>query len=307
MTTFDGHLYPSFGDYDANTGPIDVVSLNLATQVVGSGEVTLHTEQTWTMRVIDGALIVPFLDPQGSFDTSQGQYATAASVGSWSVTIDVTPAPEHVFDVAKTVDGLFLFGASGGTNGTIWRSTDDGATWAAALTIAGSEFARFYAVAQFDEVLLAFYDDATGSPRAYQWTANAWSEITSPGLVTETIGPFTYQGTEFYLGLPDTKNVGTIEPNLPVVIVGPDDGEQLAAITGSFPADQMLYDGTEAEGSFYLLTAAGDVLVGDDLGQWSTLLTLTDDTVRSIAVDPDGGYLYFGTTDSRILRTPIPT
>jgi hypothetical protein len=304
LAVFDGHLYPAYGDPNANTGPIAAVSLDLAAQTLGSTELTLHTEQTWTMRMLGGRLFVPYVDPQGSFDASQGQYAVATAHGAWSAVTAVTPVPEHVFDVAETVDGLFLFGASGGTNGTIWRSTDSGSTWAQSLSVPGSGLARFYAVAQFGDTMLAqFYDNATNTPLSYRWTGTGWALADNPAQVTDVPCVFSLNGTDFALGLPFAKNLGLVEATAVVVILRPADAAQAEDVASSLPANQIS-DATTDGTYLYLLTSTLDVLRGDTSGVWSALCTLTDATVRSIAVA--GGWLYFGTTDSRILRTPIP-
>lgn len=307
LPMFDGKAWPMYNDYGDNTGPTKMIPVDLGAVSVGASAVTLQTEETWVGRVLGGKFYVPFIDPRG--DATVGQLAVATDTASWSVLSNVTPVPEHVFDVAETVDGLWLFGASGGSTATIWRSTDHGATWTSSLAVAGSGFARFYAAVQFGDTILAkFYDDLTSTARVYRWNSggSSWALGANPVAATDVFGPFTFEGTPFALGMATDKNTGNVVGNSPQLIIRAEDAALAATITAAIPTNH-LYDGCAAGDAFYLLTATQDVLVGDDTGSWSALLTLSDDTVRSIAVDTDAGYFGFGTTDGRVLRTPIPT
>jgi hypothetical protein len=318
LTIFDGKLYDACGDYGANTGPIDVVSLDLATQEFGSNEATLHTEETFTMRVLDGALHVPYCDPQGSNDDpSQGQLAVTSGGGSWGVVTSCTGVT-HAFDVAKTADGLFLFGSNEtGDQAVIWRSTDDGATWTESLTVDAPEgatplFARFYAAAQIGDDLTAFYHDDTVDA-AYHWNGSTWDETATPARsVCGTPAAFTHDGTPFVLGLATAVDTGQSSPSTPTAIVTPSDAAQQATIQATLPDD--VKDAAATDSYLYALCVlpVDDAYLitvhrGDTAGSWSVLGALDDNTACCIAVDPDGGYLYFGTTDSRIIRTPIPS
>lgn len=300
LTIFDGRLYPAYGDYGSNTGPIDVVSLDLDTQTLGASELIAATEETWTQRVIAGRLFLPYMDPRGA-----DQLAVAATAGSWTVIDTIDPMPDHLFGVAETSDGLWLHGALG-TAAVIWRSTDDGATWTTALTVAGGELARFYACAQFGDDLIALYYDGS-TALAYRWASgeSAWSEITSPGQMTDALCAFTHDGTAFWLGAGTGKDVGLVNTNTPVVLVQPADSGMAGAIAASLP-NAEIYDACTDGTWLYLLGADGQVWRGDNAGSWSSLLTLDDSSCRSIAVDPVGGVLYFGDTAGNIKSTPIP-
>jgi hypothetical protein len=327
LAIFDGHLYPGYGDANLNLGPTDVVSVDLATQTLSAAEATLLTESLWTFRIIDGQLYAPYIDPRDTNEhPDRGQYAVASAPGDWTVVTTVVGVT-HAFDIAETVDGLWLFGSDEtqfqqppAPAAIIYRSTDGGATWTESLNVPGDDFARFYAVAQFGDDLIAYFNDNEGivnENHVYLWSAGGteWVEITpqpQQPTVSETVGPFTFNGTPFHLGIGRGKDFGVPLSNSVHgtaqklhVLVHPDDAGQHDAILATIPTNGV-YDATLAGGFCWTLGDDATVLRGDTAGNWTAVCTLTDPTVRSIAVDPDGGYLYFGTTDSRILRTPIP-
>lgn len=253
------------------------------------------------------------MDPRDTNEhPDRGQYAYATAAGDWTVVTTVVGLT-HAFDIAETIDGLWLFGSDEtqfqfppAPAAIIYRSVDNGATWTESLNVPGSDAARFYAAAQFGDTLIAYLDDDP-TEAAYRWDAGSteWTQIATPPQITDTPASFTLNGTPFCIGFQTAKNAAFVTPNLITLITLDEDSGQRTAITESLPSN-ALRDATVAGGYLWLLTVGRDVLRGDTAGNWTAILTLDDDTVRSIAVDADGGFLYFGTTDSRILRTPIP-
>lgn len=307
LAIFDGHLYPAFGDYDANTGPITAVSVDLATQILGSSEASLTTEETWTLHVAGGKLYVPFIDPQSIGDPSTGQYAVATATGAWTTRTNVTPEPIHVFDVAETTDGLWLFG-SDSAHACIWRSTDGGDTWAASFqSEPASDVDRAYRAWQIGDELIAFVVGV--HPQIQRWDGSTWTDISS-GTTGSATPPadgvgFTLDGVPFFAGVAFWKAPGNAQASVLTVCLRPEDEASRAAIEAALPTGSF-YDAAADGTDFYLVGADGQVHHGTDAGVWTSVLTLNDLTVRSIAVDQAAGFFYFGTTDSRIIRTPIP-
>lgn len=306
---FDGKLYPGFGDYGANTGPLDVVPLDLTTQTFSGVEVTLQAEETFRMRILDGVLHVPYLDPQGTnADPENGQLAVTAGGGVWNIVTTVTGLT-HAFDVAKTVDGLWLFGSDETTdNATVWRSADDGATWVKSLEIApdggaASGETRFYAAAQIGDDLTGYYHSGTVD-RAYHWNGSTWVEVDSPGTIYGVPAVFDYNGTPFAVGISTGAELAVSGQSGPTVLTTLADAAEQAAIQASLPPT-AIYDAYTAGGVLWLLASDFSVWRGDTAGVWTRYGPLDDGTIRCLAVA--NGYLYFGTTDSRILRTPIPS
>lgn len=307
LTKFGRSLYPSYGDYGQNTGPIDLVALDLDTGLVGASEISAHTEQFWTMRVIGGKLYAPYIDPQSTnADPSNGQYAVATAPGSWSVVTSVLGV-SHAFDFAETADGLWVFGASETENAAdIWRSTDGGVTWAESLSVPGDGLTRFYAVAAFGDELIAFAT-VTPAARAWRWTAGGteWVEITDPGEVTEVKCLYSLNEVDFWITLHDGKETGFVTAGIAPLAVTLDPADA-ATIQASLPAGVLIADADTDGTHLWLLAGDQQVWRGDTSGSWTSVMTIDDQTARCLAVDLDGGFIYFGTNDSRILRTAIP-
>lgn len=327
LTPFAGKIYPlSYGDLDTNTGPLDVVALDVTAQTIGAVEATLNTEQFCTVRVIGGKIYAPYADPRGTnSDPTQGQYAVCGAPGSWTVVTSVTGVT-HAFDVAETVDGLWVCGSRDDV-AVVWRSTDDGATWGEALTVTtGPDGARFYAFAQFGGDLIAFYfDDVTTTALAYMWTAGGteWTLLdpyplvvaAAPVRITDTLAQFTYQGADIWIGVSTTKDTSLSGANIPRIIVHPDSGLDPSAILATFPArvrdipadagaDAQLFDARIDGGALWVLTGNHEVWRADAAGTWQ-LVTAVNTTAISLAVVD--GWIYLGTSNGRILRVAVPT
>lgn len=301
---FDGHLIATYGDYGANTGPIDVVSTPLASPGVFTSEVTLHTEETWALRTLSAGLCVPYVDPQGFEDATQGQYATATASGSWTVHTNVDPVPIHVFDAVECPDGLFLFGASNNSGpdggGTVWRSTDGGATWTVSLDVPdASGLGRFYAAVRLGADMLAVFDNGTART-LYHWpTGGPWAAVGATRTVSDLV-PFTWQGTPFALGVPVGKQFGHTSFDNAVVLTLPAVADQQAAIAASLPTGVQVRDAVTDGTHLWILDANSVVWQGATDGTWTALFQLTRD-VRSLAVTDTA--FFFGTGDSRIVTT----
>lgn len=317
LTVFDGRLYPSYGDYGANTGPVDMVSLDLADVAAGwTSEITLQSEQTFMLRTLNDTLIAPFVDPQGGIGSPQnGQVARKPAGGSFSVLTNVTPVPVHVWDTAVTGDGWWLFGSSevDGPTGTatIWRSTDDGATWTASLNVASgtptwdesaSAGARFYGVQQYaDGTLIA---GLLGAPdpesRVYRWAAggSSWADITDADAdkISDAaqVG-FSYQGIEFFVAI--------FGGQAGHVSVRTADAVQQATIQALVPLG--ISDATATADFLYLLSGDSVRRIARD-GTVTNLLTIGDALARSIAADEANGWLYYGRTDGMVGRVALP-
>lgn len=142
----DGRALLTYGDYSANTGPIDVLAL------AADGEVStlldsFDTEEVSRYRILNGSVYVPSVDPTGgnvaSLATNQG--------GTWhtvNVSIASLPVVTHLFDIAldPSSGDLLAAGAREDDVAFVWRSADDGLTWTEDLAHVadGGGFNRFY-------------------------------------------------------------------------------------------------------------------------------------------------------------------
>lgn len=120
-------FYLAVGDWDANTGPVNVMSIGF------DGRVKTHltgvmTEAIELYREFDGAIYGPLADPRGS---DFGGYVTNAG-GTWR-TVATVPNMVHTFDVLVHEGAVWLAGSrrsvGGGSYAMVVRSDDGGVTW----------------------------------------------------------------------------------------------------------------------------------------------------------------------------------
>ena len=131
LGVYNGKIYPAYGNYDDNTGPIDIEALDPATGTFGPKALTVPTEELNVFRTINGKMYAPMIDPQLPWTANVG-YATNAS-GTW--TNEFKAPAQHIFDVATmTGTDLWMLGSASNPDGSemgaaAYRSTDGGATW----------------------------------------------------------------------------------------------------------------------------------------------------------------------------------
>lgn len=315
LTLFDGYLIPSYGDYGTNDGPHDLIGLPLADPTDWESFGTLQTEQLYTLREAAGVLIVPFVDPRGGTDSpSNGQVARLTTTGTLTVLTNVTPVPVHVWDTAVTADGWWLFGSSevDGSTGTatIWRSTDDGATWTASLNVPSGTptwdegrdaGARFYGVQQYSDGTLIANLLGAADPEARLYrrdpgSGSSWVEVTdadTPLIASSAQVGFTRDGVEFFVAVGN----GTVS-------VRSEDAANLASLAALVPSGMVDVYATADHLWFLDLRQAVWRLAAT--GAAVSVVTLDDPTLRSLAVDETAGMIYLGTTDGRVVSTPVP-
>jgi len=134
LEVFDDRIFIGMGDYDANTGPIDIVNYNTLTGQFETPYANAPTEATEAIRNLDGHLYVLMTDPQGyegpAFVHSyQGSYNIAATIRSSA----------HYFDLTKQGNRLYLATGEWYTGGQ--RGTDP------AITVPNDQDARIYSSA----------------------------------------------------------------------------------------------------------------------------------------------------------------
>ena len=139
----DGRFYVGCGDWTANLGPTDLVSVAL------DGTVTTHytdvpTDALNNFRLIGGAIYAPYTDPRGP---DRGGYVTNAG-GSWRVVEFTSTLMVHCFDMGQTSHGLWMTGSAHREDSTtvpvVLLSTDDGETWTEMHAGERGPSARYY-------------------------------------------------------------------------------------------------------------------------------------------------------------------
>ncbi|HXT71591.1 MAG TPA: hypothetical protein VN700_17675 [Vicinamibacterales bacterium] len=304
-----GRLYVGYGDYTADTGPITIVSIDLATDTIHDSGFSFASEAIFSYRQIGDELFAPDIDPRRA---SRGGYARGiAGPGSVAWTDEKVVPATHVFDVAS-YDGrdLWLFGSLG-SNAVAWRSTDDGRTWISALTVpprAAGNFARMYSGVSLAGKLHTQVVDFPGGvrPTSLVYDGVGWSngprwfppEVTIPdafpwrplavgrqvmyldqhtGATHRLVGLYRFDGVraERAFGPPDAAG----DPQFAVV------------------------DVTTSAGTAYLLNRRQEIWSSTDLGRWRIRRTFNapgGETPTAIAVV--GEDVYIGTNQSGIYK-----
>jgi len=123
MQLYNNRIYIGAGDYDKNTGPVDVYYLDLETEeFVKEGSV--DDEQINRYVVIDNQLIITGTDPREGWD--YGSYHVWND-NSWTKNKTLLGAI-HNFDLVKYHDKLFA-GIGNDSDTSIVMSTDNGETF----------------------------------------------------------------------------------------------------------------------------------------------------------------------------------
>jgi hypothetical protein len=278
LQAFEGRVYPGFGDYNANTGPIAVAPL---TPGVGfNTEYVADTEAIYNFRAIDGRLFAPSTDPRMAADfAANGPWTSGTSLGA-----------AHVFDTASLGAGDLWMVGSQGYDAVAWHSTDGGATWEVALRRSSAmvnDAARFYFAGVLDGRLYVQAVDGQG-PRATSdvFDGSTWSA--GPSVIgRQGFGwrPVEFNGSLFLHSL----------------------GHGLAGSVLSFDGRRTSrvasgYDVEVAEGILLLLTDTGEVRTSRDGRRWTTAAQAPA-TARSVTLL--NGTIYVGTTSGQLWTAPL--
>lgn len=186
MAIFDGIAFVGYGDWNANSGRIWAGGWHIANAAF-TYEAQLDTENTWLHRVVNGRLVVPFIDPR----SNSGDFARRSAGSSvWTTTaidniVPLTNAGSlHSFDVAS-FDGtdLWVVGARSGSNvGSVWRSpSGNGGDWVEVLTFpppVGWNFARYNHIVHYNGRIYVSGYYFSGGPTTpipgQAWNGVAW-------------------------------------------------------------------------------------------------------------------------------------
>jgi hypothetical protein len=285
LSAWNGKLYPGYGDYGANTGPIAVTPFNGSAFASAPELAAADTEAIWIYRAINGKLYAPSIDPRVSSDFAVG--TNGASGPTW-----VNPSPvgtTHAYDmVTLTGKDLWLVGSSG-SDATAWRSLDGGSTWTEQLRVppinTTGDFARFYGAAVYGGKLYVQAVDYHGGAHPYSkvFGGTAWSD--GPSLGGQFNHAETFAGKLVFHGRVHSGNyMGPLRTY---------DGNSVTTVLPS------IYDYTVARKAVYALATDGNVLTSKNLSAWRTVATAPT-VARSIGVLD--GRIYLGGTDSGLYR-----
>ena len=276
-------LYMGYGDYDENTGPIEVSAYNPRLSSY-STKLLFPTEAIEIYRVIGDRMYAPAIDPLGNGPSAA--VAVGEPDGRWwnNKGAFVT----HAFDVA-TLDGtdLWLVGSQN-TDAIALRSVDGGQTWTVALRLrprSGKEqdFARFYFVFAHGGRLYLQAQDYLGGrfPRSKVFGDGAWTDGPDLRPIPGTgAKPLPLAGEIAYLG-----HEGVMAFDGRAARVARLARTEIVALTA-------------AEGVLYVLDGP-EVLGTRDLASWIPVATAP---TNSTSIGILGDTLYAGTADSELFR-----
>lgn len=290
---YGGVFMMGYGDWTANTGPVDLLGLDAVSAEPTVVYERALTESTEVFRVIGGDLYIPWIDTHSSIDSQGGGYITNSG-GSWHEV--VVPDLIHTFDIASTSGSdLVVAGSSRATNqACLKRSIDGGVTWVDITPVGAPPLLRLHSVV------------APGNGTCYTLPWGTWSE--SEGWVLGSLGTST--------------NLNNIEAQRPIlsgvhystgfcVDSGGNFQRYSPDVVPQAVSDGVLY-GTmrHPSGSASVFRSSG--ITGGVL-DWEHILnlslTITAPSVsqtHSQRIEVHDGYVYVGGTQGRIWRYPVP-
>lgn len=194
LSASNGLLYPGYGDWAANIGPIPIHSLNPATGQFSGQLLSLPGETTERQRVFNGSVYVLNVDPKTYYEGGQ-PFASAAS-GAWTMSgwtnvlhsLDLTV----LADGTIIVGGAYIDGADHSFGRVVYFSYDGGVTWKAVCQRGNTDpYARVYHVVNTAGGVLIGVEDGT----LLKWTGlrptddwNTWdSTYVSPVAARTTV------------------------------------------------------------------------------------------------------------------------
>jgi hypothetical protein len=278
-----GELYMGYGDYEENTGPIEISAYNPRLASFGS-KLRFPTEAIELYRPIGARLYAPAIDPLG--DGPLAAVAVGEADGTWTNNRAVFVT--HAFDIA-TLDGADLWLAgSRRARALVVRSMDGGRTWGTALEVPprsarDGDFARFHFIVVHGGRIYVQAQDYVGGvfPRSQLWDGTGWRDGPDLLPIANTgAKPYPIAGRVAYLGARGLMAF---------------DGHEARVVRT--PAARIL-DLTLAGRTLYVLDGR-EVVATEDLARWTPVATAPP-RARSIGVLD--GYLYAGTADSELYR-----
>ncbi|MEK7173363.1 MAG: FlxA-like family protein [Patescibacteria group bacterium] len=148
----DGNkIYFGYGDYGANTGPIDIVPFDVKTLKFLESEYTANTEAIYIYRSLpDGKLYVPHIDPRGG--GAEPDFSVKEN-GVWTSKSPVGMV--HTYDIVSFQNKIYLIGSKNLPDiypdndwAVIYELSDDGNSAKISLSVlaiaSSTDSSRFY-------------------------------------------------------------------------------------------------------------------------------------------------------------------
>ena len=278
LVAWKGRLYPGYGDFGDNTGPIAVSPFDPSTGRFESVWVS-DTEAIYTYRRIGDRLFAPAIDRRVSADYAFGEpWTDRAAVNS-----------THVFDMATlTGQDLWMVGSQD-ADAVAWRSLDGGRSWTEALRLApvtpgGGR--RFWFVGIYNGRLYLEAFPWSPQPHSNVFDGTSWSD-----------GPDLLDGHDGWGWHPEVFAGRMV---LATGYAVDADGSDLLAFDGvriERLLNTRVFDFTVAEGRLAAIGVDRSVWLTSDLARWTQLPPAPAGS-RSIGILD--GRIYLGASDGRL-------
>lgn len=281
LVVYDSKIYMGYGDWNDNTGPIDIVSYNPFTDTF-LNEFTLQTEAIENYRILSGKLYALSVDPKIDKDYAVGM--------PWEEKVGANTT--HIMDMA-TLNGtdLWMVGSLD-YDGVVWRSTNGGQTWSQSLVMSpitgvAGDFTRFYFVGVLNGKLYVQARDANGPmhPNSKVFDGSNWSDGPSmfPSLWRYGIRPIEYLGKLIYRDK-------LIYTSLSYLV-------SFDGTTASYVFTDKVYDVAIGNQGLYILDEFRQVHITTNLVDWTYVV---DAPADACSLTVFGNTLYVGTLSSTL-------
>ena len=307
LKVFNNKIYVGYGDYNANTGPIQIRAYDFSTAAFTPSMLSMLTEHVLLFREIGGKLYSPIIDTSAGGGGGTG-YAVGTPSGANETWQNLLPVGGiHMFDI-NSLDGTSLMMTGAVTAPTYaptaWYSPD-GTSWSTSHTETppADHFGRYYGLGKYQGKLWteARYAGLTAAnstsrinpPYSNVWDGTSWSQGPQllPGDAQTVWRPEEFAGQMVYLTLHNGfqtsrmfKFNGTAASQ--------------AYVDPTVGATSLFRDYAVAGDYLYGLLADGRLLQTRDLTTWSVFDTAPANS-RSLTVFD--GNLYIGTENAQIL------
>jgi len=303
LRPFRGKIYVGYGDYDANTGPINVRAFNVTSGSFTAPLLSALTEHILLYREIGGKLYAPIIDTSAGGGGATG-FAVGTPSGDTETWQNVLPVGGiHMFDI-NSLDGtsLMMTGAVTGPTfaGQAWYSPDGVSNWTVSLAVPprqAGDFTRLYGLGNYQGKLWTQARDTpsrTNPPYSEVWDGTSWSH--GPDLLPpdgQTVWrPEEFAGQMVYLTLHNGFQISRM-----FKFDGTTAGQAYVDSTGN--AGSLFRDYAVAGDYLYGLLSDGRLIETRDLSQW-TVFDTAPASARSLTVLD--GKLYIGTDSAQLLR-----
>lgn len=294
MTLFSwkGRLYSGYGDYGANTGPINIYSFSPDSSTF-TYEAQANTEAIYNYRAINGMLYAPSIDRKSY--AIPGDYIKKDSNELWT-NYNFGSNSTHVYDAARLNDTVLFMVGSQSDKAAVWKSSNNGLTWNIILTVSAisgttGDFARFYFAGMYNGNLYVQARDYYGSLHLNSEVYNGVNWTNGPSLFPSSYSlgwkPEAFAGKLVYRSW---------APGLSSQLITFDGTNNISA--GLYVLDCFVHSNY-----YYALVDSGFDVINlrrtTDLIRWENLLAVPTKS-RSLAILNDK--LFIGTTDSKILQ-----